>query len=102
MHIQALSSVVLDVSESSISPSDSISVISLETSHHSSDTNVEVLAKLVGKSEVSLTPGSDGVSSAIEDKPLFVITWEVVSDSESELVASNVLTHVKGSVGVHS
>lgn len=53
MDIEALSSVVSEVSSRSIVPSDSISVVSLELSHDSSDSNSELVSSLVGKSIVS-------------------------------------------------
>jgi len=50
----------------------------------------------------SVSPGSDGVSSGVEDEPLLVVTSVGVSDSKSVLLMTNVLSPVDSSVVLHS
>ena len=57
---------------------------------------------LVSNDEASAGPGSDGSGSSVEDEPLSVVLWLVVSDSESVLASTDVLLPVQGSEGAHS
>ena len=103
MDIEALSSVVLEVSVVSTNPSDLNGVVL--GSHWSDDggnSNSESGSLLVSKDMGSLGPGSDGVGSSPESEPLLVILWFVSSDSESELVSTNVLMPEERSVLLHS
>ena len=97
-----MSSIVLDVSLSSIVPSNFVVEISLEWSHGSVLTRSELVVDSVGESIVSLLPGSDRVGSSIKDEPLTSISWMVVSDSEVVLVRSEVARHEQSSMGGHS
>lgn len=63
MNIEALSSVVLNVSDSSGNPSDLVLVDSTVWSDSSSNSNSEALANLVGNAVGSLGVLSDGVGS---------------------------------------
>ena len=69
--IEALSSVVLEVSAVAIDPSDSVLVKTLVWSGSSSNSDSEVLTKLVSNAVSSLRPGSDGLGSSVEGPPLF-------------------------------
>lgn len=100
--IEALSSVVLEVSSVSSVPSDFIGVISLECSDDSSNSNSETLSSLVGESEVSLGGSSDRVSSLVKNEPLLIVSWVVVSNSESVLFSSDVFSMEDSSSSWHS
>jgi len=102
MDIETFLSVVSDVSVGTVVPSDSLVVLALPLSDGSSNTNSELVSSLVGDDEVSSSPSSDGLGSGIEGPPLLVVSWVVVSDSESVLVSSNVLVPEEGSVSDHS
>jgi len=67
-------------------PLDLDGVITGVWSDGSSNTDSVSGSLLVGKSVVSLLPGSDGLGSSVEGEPLFPVSWVVVSDSESVLV----------------
>ena len=97
MNIKALSSNVSDVSVGTVEPQGSLGVVSGVLSDGSSNSDSEALTSLVGKSEVSLGPGSDGLGSPVEGPPLLVVQWVAGSDSKSELVASDVLVPEEGS-----
>jgi hypothetical protein len=102
MDIKALSSVVLEVSAAAVVPSDSVLVKTLVWSGSSSNSNSEVCTELVTNAVSSSSPGSDGLGSSVEGPPLLVVGWVVVLDSESELVATNVLVPEQSSVISHS
>lgn len=97
--IEALTSIISDVSSVTTIDSDLLVNFSSPWSDDSSSSDVETLSKLVRECEVSSQVSSDGSGSLIEDEmslsglsfvssvPLGI---EVV-DSESELVAANVL-----------
>ena len=101
MNIEALATVVSDVSSVSRVPLDSLSVVSSPWSHGGGNSDSEASSLLVGNHEASLVEGSDGLSSSVEGEPLLVLGWVVVSDSESELVSSDVLVVEEGSVVWH-
>jgi len=71
-------------------------------SDSSGNADSETVSLLVGDGVSSVGPGSNGSGSFVEDEPLSVVLWLVVSDSESVLVGSNVLLPVQGSEGAHS
>jgi len=98
VNIEALSSVVSNVSSRSVVPSDSLEVLVFVWSDGSGDANSEFVTLLVGNDVVSSSPGSDGLGSRVESVPLLVVLRVVVSDSQSELVAANVLVPEEGSV----
>jgi len=100
--IKALSSKVLDVSVSSTNPLGSLSVVSSVLSDGSGNVDSETVSSLVGNNVASSSVGSDGSGSGIEDPPLLVVLWTVVSDSQSELVASDMLVPEECSSAWHS
>ena len=71
-------------------------------SDNSGDSDSESVASLVGDGIASSLVSSDGSGSLIEDPPLLWVPWLVVLDSESELVATDVLVPEQGSSGSHS
>jgi len=73
-----------------------------ELSHISNITTVEALAYLSRDDLVSVSPGSDSVGSSVEDEPLPVVSSVGVSDSESILLGTEVLSPVDSSVELHS
>ena len=101
-NIQTFSSVVSDVSISSIVPSDSLVVRVSVNSDGSSNINSEFISILVGNNEVSSSPSSNGLGSVIECPPLLSVLWIVVSNSESVLMSTNMFMPEEGSVGWHS
>ena len=100
--IEALLSVVSDVSSSSSVESGFLVNLTSPWSDSSGDSNSEGVSLLVSNDVTSVGPGSDGSSSLVEDEPLSVVLWCVVSDSESVLVATDVLLPVQSSEGAHS
>lgn len=100
--IKALEAVVLDVVISTSVPLDLLGVVTSVLANGSSNSNVEALTLLVCDGEVLARPSSDGVSSSVEGKPLLLVEWVVVSDSKSELVATDVFVPNEGSVTWHS
>jgi hypothetical protein len=58
-------------------------------------------ALLVGDDLVSVSPGTDCVCSPVEYEPLLVVSWCVVSDSQSVLVTTNVFMPEDSSVMSH-
>jgi len=51
---------------------------------------------------VSVGNRSNGFGSPVEDPPLLVVVWVVVSDSKSEVSVTDVLVPEDGSVSAHS
>lgn len=100
--VDALSTVVSQVARFASVESDSLVDFSSPWSHDDSDSGSVSLSLLVGDGELSLLVSSDGSGSSVEDKPLLFLTWPVVSDSKSELVATDVLVPEEGSVTCHS
>jgi hypothetical protein len=102
MNIETFLSVVSDVSLGTRVPSDFVFVLSSVWSDVSSDTNSESVSELVTNAVVSSLPGSNGLSSSIEDEPLIVVIWVVPVDSQSVLAFSNMLSSKDGLVSGHS
>jgi len=100
--IEALVTVVSDVSDRSVVVSNSDVVRVIELSQNSGVVDSELNSSLVSESEVSSGPGSDGLGSRVVDEPLELVSWMVVSDSSSVLVSSDVLSHEESSVSRHS
>lgn len=90
--VKAVSGIVSDVSASAVVPSDLVVVSSLVWSHSHVVASSELRLNLVSESVVSSSPWSQGLSSGIEGPPLSSVTWVVVLDSDSVLVASTVLS----------
>jgi len=101
MNIEALSTVVSDVSVSSTVVGDVLVDLSDPWSDNSGDTNSVSVSLLVRDGELSSSSRSDGSGSSVEDEPLLSFTWHVVSDSQSELVGTNVLVPEEGSSSAH-
>jgi hypothetical protein len=99
VNIQALLSVVSQVSESSSVEGNLLVNLGSPWSHNSSDSDSESLSVLVGNGVTLVGEGSDGSSSSVEDEPLSVVLWVVVSDSESVLVSTDMLMPEEGSEG---
>lgn len=93
---------VSDVSSGSSVEGSLLVDLSSPWSDDGGNTNSEFVSVLVGDGVTSVGPGSDGSGSLVEDEPLSVVLWLVVSDSESVLVSSDVLLPVQGSEGAHS
>ena len=102
MDVEALSSNVSDVSDGTVEPKGSLGVVTSVLSDGSGNVDSESLSSLVSDDKVSSGPGSDGLGSPVEGPPLLVVQWVVGSDSQSELVASDVLMPEEGSSVWHS
>ena len=90
--IKALSAVVFDVLHLSREVLDSLGGVVLELSHDNCNINIEVLASLIRKGHVSVLRRSNGVGSRVECEPLFDVTGMVVSNSQSELLSTDVFS----------
>lgn len=71
-------------------------------SHDGGDSDSPSVSILVGQGEFSIRGSSNGSGSVIEDEPLLVVPWHVVSDSQSVLVVTDVLVSEQSSVSAHS
>lgn len=71
-------------------------------SHDGGDSDSPSVSLLVGQGEFSIRGSSNGSGSVIEDEPLLVVPWHVVSDSQSVLVVTDVLVSEQSSVSAHS
>jgi hypothetical protein len=91
-------SVVLDVVGLASHPFGLNGVLVLESSNDGSSTIVELVRTVASKGVVSLSEGSDGLSSLVKGPPLLVVSWVGVSDSKSVLRMANVLSVVDSSV----
>ena len=101
VNIEALTSVVADVSSRSVEPSDLLVDSSGVWLDVGSNVDSPVLSSLVRDSVTSFGPGSDGLGSSVKGPPLSVVGWIVVLDSESELVSTNVLVPEESSSVLH-
>ena len=101
MDIQALSSIVSDILSVSLVVSNSLVNLILEWSDHSRSSNSETLSILIGDGIASSGASSDSSCSHVKDPPLSVVLVLVVSDSESELISTNMLSPVSSSEGAH-
>jgi hypothetical protein len=105
MNSEALATNVLDVSSLVSVPGDLVEVLSGVLSD---DSSVSIVGPPVGglvwngDSLGSVSGSSDGSGSPVENKPLLVITWVVVSDSKAVLIMTNMFTPEQSSVGLHS
>lgn len=79
-------------------PLDSLVVFTSVVSDYSCASWSELLALLNADGEIWQVPCSDGVGSGVEPPPLLAVEWVGVSDSESELAASDVFSPVDCSV----
>ena len=102
VNIQALLTVVSDVSSGSTVPSDLLVGGSSVWSNADGNSNSELSVELVGNGVSSLLPGSNGVSSGVKDEPLVGVVWVVPVHSQSELGVSEVLLVEERLVGGHS
>jgi len=101
VNVQTFSTVVSNVSSGSTVPGESLVDLGSPWSDSSSNSDLVTLSLLVGNGVVSSGEGSDSSGSGIEDEPLLVVPWGVVSDSKSVLVSTNVLGPEEGSSGWH-
>jgi len=103
MNIKASYTNISDVSSASIEPSDSLDGLSLISSNNSSiSIVVPVIVVILDRNgKVSISLSSNGSGSPVEDPPLFDVLWEVVSDSESVVVSSNVFVIENSLVSLH-
>lgn len=90
--VKALLTEVPDVLSRSSVPLNSLVLLSFPCSDDCRNINPELRSLLVGNGVSSHSPSSDGLCSRVEDEPLPVVFRVVVSDSESELFSSDVLT----------
>lgn len=92
MDIKASDADISKVLLRSVEPSYLLDRLSLEWSHDSSIVIVEPPGSsgLNGHNNLSVSLSSDGSGSPVEDKPLLVVTWVHVSNSESVLSSTNV------------
>jgi len=101
VNVEALSTVVSNVSSRSSVPSESLVDLGSPWSDGSGNTNFVTLSLLVGNNVASSGEGSDSSSSRVEHEPLLVVPWGVVSNSESVLVSTNVLRPEESSSSWH-
>lgn len=90
VNIKAVSGWISEVSYATWVVGDLLVVFSV-WSNNQILTNAELLSVSWGNGIASLGPGSDGLSSSVEGPPLSAISWEMISDSESVLIVTNVL-----------
>ena len=100
--VQTLLSVVSQVSVVSSVEGNLLVNLRSPWSNDSSDSDSESLSLLVRDGVSLVGESSDGSGSSVEDEPLSVVLWLVVSDSQSVLVATDVLVPEEGSEGSHS
>lgn len=100
--VQTLLSVVSQVSVVSSVEGNLLVNLRSPWSNDSSDSDSESLSLLVRDGITLVGVGSDGSGSSVEDEPLSVVLWLVVSDSESILVSTDMLMPEEGSEGSHS
>ena len=101
VYIKAFLAIVSDVSSSSTVENGSLVNFLSPWSGSGSDTNSVACSLLVCNDEASVIGGSDGSGSSVEDPPLLVVLWIVISDSESVLTGSDVLSIEESSVVFH-
>jgi hypothetical protein len=101
VNIEALSTVVSNVSVSSSIVGDLLVNLTDPWSDDGSNTNSITVTLLVGNGKVSSISSSDGSSSSVEDEQLLALTWGVGSDSESVLVCTNMLVPEESSCAGH-
>lgn len=103
VNIEASSSLISDGSSVSVEPSDVLESFLSVVSHDGGVTIVTpvVTSSLDGDGLVSVREGSDRFGSLVEHEPLLVVVWVSVSDSQSVLMASDMLGDDQGSVGWH-
>ena len=99
VNIQALLSVVSQVSVVSSVEGNLLVNLRSPWSNSSGNSDSESLSLLVRDGVSLVGPGSNGSSSSVEDEPLSVVLWLVVSDSESILVSTDMLMPEEGSEG---
>lgn len=102
MNIKTFLSEISYISSGSIIEESFLVVRVSPWSHDSSNIDSESVTILVGKGSSSVSSSSDSMGSPVENEPLSIIPWSVVSDSESILVVANVLMPEESSVGGHS
>lgn len=102
--IEASVADISDVSHRSSEPSDLLEWLVSEWSRNGSIVPVSpvVSTLLDGHSKSSVTLWSDSSGSPVKDPPLLNVSWVVVLDSESVLMASDVLSIDNSSVVSHS
>jgi len=101
VHFKALLSVVSQVAGLALVPLDWNEVLIHVGADDSCLANVEASSLLVGNHKVPVVDGPDGLSSLVMDPPLVLVVRVRVRNSESVLVASNVLVVDKSSVVLH-
>ena len=89
--IETISSMVSEVHLVTMIVGDLLSMLVSPWSDHSSLANAELLVVLVGDSKSSLTEGSDRLGTFVENEPLGLFTWKVISDLQSILLMTKVL-----------
>jgi hypothetical protein len=98
---KALLTIVSNVLVFSRPERDSLISLSFPSSDDCSLSDCISRALLVGDNVVSLSCGSDGSGSLVEDEPLLLVVWLVVSDSKTELATTNALTPENGFEATH-
>lgn len=99
--VEASSSLVSDVLVSTVEPSDSLeSILGVEWSNNSCvAVGIPVVSVNLDRDSVAWSLSrSDGSGSPVEEEPLRKVLWVVVSDSQSVLGASDVLSTVESSL----
>jgi len=98
--VHALLSLVLELLVVDPAPS-LVMVVEVSGDKVGSSSDLELVAPSDTNGEVSPVGLSDRVGSSVEDELLVEAAWVVVSHSEDVLVASNMLSDLDGSLGVH-
>jgi len=99
VNIEALLSVVSDVSISSTIEGNSLVDLTSPWSDSSRMTDLVSSTHSVGNNVGSSLGRSDGSSSSVEEEPLLDVSWEGSSNSELILVGANMLSVEECSVG---
>jgi len=100
--LEALETIVSDVSVSSSVILDSLSVVSSILSGDNILVDSESISSSVGKDVSSSVELSDSLGSTIEYPPLLSVIWVMVLESQVVLMSTHMLTSVEGSTPVHS
>lgn len=104
VNVEASSSLISDSSSVRAEPSESLELIVVSEVSHNGGVAIMVPVSssvLDRDGPSSVTLGSDGSGSPVEDKPLLDVPWGIVSDSQSVLVSTNVFMPEECSSSLH-
>ena len=80
---------------------DPLEIFAFVRSNNCRHSIIETISCLNADDQSTISHGSDGVSSGVEQPPLAVICRVVVSNPESVLLSSNILAPENSSVSLH-